>query len=96
MEVVSSDYVGLVFWSRTGSAEALKRRYISSHVASKCLHKTSLSSREGRYFRLGRVRVVPVEDPLLPGIVRGFVPEHGEPRKTNDYGNFLSPYFWSF
>ena len=62
-------------WVRTGAAEALKRRFLSSHVARRCLHKTSLASREERPYRLVRARVVLVEDPSLPGIARGFIPE---------------------
>ena len=44
VEVASSDDVGLVLVS--GSAEALKRRFISSYVARRCLKETSLASRE--------------------------------------------------
>ena len=62
-------------WSRTGSAETSKRRFLSSYVARRCLHKTSLASREERPYRLVRARVVLVEDPSLPGIARGFIPE---------------------
>ena len=52
-------------WSRTGSAAALKRSFRPS-VAWRCLHKTS------RFYRDKlKVRVVLVEDPSLPGCVRG-------------------------
>ena len=62
-------------WSRTGLAESLKRGLISSYAARRGLRKTSLASREERPYRLVRTRIVLVEDPLLPGLVRGFIPE---------------------
>ena len=43
-------------WSRMGSAEALKRRFFSSYVARRCLHKTSFASREERSCKYSLVR----------------------------------------
>ena len=54
----------------------LTRRFLSCYVARRCLHEASLASHEERrYCRLlAGARVVLVEDALLPGSVRGFVP----------------------
>ena len=74
MEVVSSDDVGLVVVS-DGFDPGLEVQIISFYVARRCLRKTSVASREERPCRLVRVRVVLVEDPLLPGLVLGLIPE---------------------
>ena len=83
MEVASIDGVELVMvLDRLGRG---LDQHISSYAARRCLHKTSLASREERSCRLVKARVVLVEHALLPGLVRGLIPER-QPVKTNDGG----------
>ena len=59
--------------SWTGWTEALNCSFLSSYVAKRCLQKTSVASREERYYRFVRARVVLVEDPLLSGLVQAYL-----------------------
>ena len=78
MEVPSSDDVGLVLVS-DGFGRGLEAQISSFLVCGKEMPPQKPPSRgEERlftFYRLVRARVVLVEDPLLPDLARGLIPE---------------------
>ena len=69
-EAASPDYVGLIVLVSEGFGRSLGAQIYFSLL---CGNKTSIASREERSYRLVGARVVLVEGPLLPGLVRGFI-----------------------
>ena len=72
-------------WSRTGSVEALKRRFLSFEVASRCLHNPPLASREERSCRLVWSKGSSHRGPFAPRPRSGFrSPTSGIVKPIND------------